>query len=190
MTIRFTRLFSGAVLLGAVLLLTATAHAQMTRDAGAPAAAPRVVSCNEFLVAQFEIRGQQIGQSECKMIETDFTFLGRKFRRMDMGITGTIDGFAPKGGRYNHYFSANPEFNIEQSGNKAPIFYGIGQYDMNKGNAVIFIYPLDKSTWNGKEFVTAHGAGVEWNDGKGSLKSGTRTWTRRIPCRTSASMKS
>jgi hypothetical protein len=130
----------------------------------------KVVSCNEFLVPKQEIRGKLIGQEECKMIETDFTFLGRKFRRMDMGITGSIDGYAPKGGRYDHYFSANPEFNIAQSGNKSPIFYGIGKYEMDKGNAVIIIYPLDKATWNGKEFVTAHGAGVEWNGGKGSLK--------------------
>jgi hypothetical protein len=130
----------------------------------------KVVSCNEFLLPKFEIRGKQLGQNDCKMIETDFTYLGRKFRRMDMGVSGTIDGYAPKEGRYNHYFSANPEYNIAQSGNKNPIFYGVGEYDMNKGNAVIFIFPLDKSTWNGKEFVTAHGAGVGWNNGKGSLK--------------------
>src|SRR5262249_14572522 len=134
-------------------------------------AAGKVVSCNEFLLPKFEIRGKQLGQKDCKMIETDFTFLGRKFRRMDMGISGTIDGFAPKEGRYNHYFSANPEYNIAQSGNTNPIFYGVGEYDMNKGNAVIFIYPLDKSAWNGKEFVTAHGAGVWWNNGKGNLKN-------------------
>ena len=86
------------------------------------AAASKVVSCNEFLLPKWEMRGKLLGQEECKMIETDFTFLGRKFRRMDMGITGTIDGYNPKVGRYNHYFSANPEFNIAQSGNKNPLF--------------------------------------------------------------------
>jgi len=158
--------------LASMAILAVSAPTLRAQDA----AAGNAVSCNEFLTPRFEIRGRQIGQEDCKMIETDFTFLGRKFRRMDMGITGTIDGFAPKVGRYNHYFSANPEFNIGQSGNKNPIFYGIGQYDMDKGNAVIVIYPLDKSTWNGKEFVTAHGAGVTFDNGKGSLK----VWNKNL----------
>ena len=140
------------------MLLAAIAPALRAQDAPSASA----VSCNEFLVPKQEIRGKLIGQDQCQMIETDFTYLGRKFRRLDMGITGTIDGYVPKEGRYDKYFSANPEFNVVQGGNKNPIHYGIGQYDMNKGNAVIFIYPLDKSTWNGKEFVTAHGAGVSF----------------------------
>ena len=65
-------------------------------------------SCNEFLVPKQTMRGKQIGQEACKVIETDFTYLGRRYRRMDMGITGTIDGYLAKEGRYSRYFGSNP----------------------------------------------------------------------------------
>ena len=122
-------------------------------------------SCNEFLVPKMEVKGKPIGQEDCKLIETDFTFQGRKFRRMDMGITGTIDGYLAKEGRYNYYFGSNPEFTYAQGGNKNRLFYGIGRYDMEKGSAVIFMYPLEASAWNGKMFVTAHGAGQSFKLG-------------------------
>ena len=133
-----------------------------------PAAGPadvRGVSCKEFLVPKVEIKGKQVGQDDCRMIETDFDIQGRKFRRMDMGISGTIDGYIVKEGRYNHYFGSNPEFTYPQAGNKNPMFYGIGRYDAEKGSALIFIYPVDRSAWNGKMFVTAHGAGVSFKVG-------------------------
>ncbi len=121
--------------------------------------ASAVRSCNEFLVPKQTIRGRQIGQEDCKLIETDFTFAGRRFRRMDMGVSGTIDGYLAQQGRYRFYFGSNPEFTYAQGGNPNPIFYGIGRYDMDKGSEIVFMYPLDASSWNGKMFVTAHGAG-------------------------------
>lgn len=126
---------------------------------------PRGASCNEFLVPKVEFKGKQIGQEDCKMLETDFDIQGRKFRRLDMGISGTIDGYIAKEGRYNHYFGSNPEFTYAQGGNKNSLFYGIGRYEADKGSAVIFIYPVERSTWNGKMFVTAHGAGVSFKAG-------------------------
>lgn len=131
-------------------------------------------SCTEFLVPKVEMRGKQIGQEDCTLIETDFTFQGRKFRRMDMGISGTIDGYLPKEGRYRFYFGSNPEFTFPQAGNTNELFYGIGKYDAEKGSAVIFIYPLDRSAWNGKMFVTAHGAGASFKTG--SLKA----WNKNL----------
>ena len=108
------------------------------------------------------------------MIETDFDFAGHKFRRLDMGISGTIDGYITKEGRYNHYFGSNPEFTYPQGGNKNPIFYGIGRYEAEKGHAVIFMYPMDRADWNGKMWVTAHGAGV-------SVKAGNlKVWDKNL----------
>lgn len=131
---------------------------------------PSVRSCNEFLVPKQTIRGKQIGQEDCKLIETDLTLAGRQFRRMDMGISGTLDGYLAKEGRYNFYFGSNPEFTYAQAGNRNPLFYGIGRYDADKGSSVTFLYPLDASTpggngWNGKMFVTAHGAGRSFKRG-------------------------
>src|ERR1035437_7367755 len=123
------------------------------------------VSCNEFLVPKVEVKGKQIGQAECRMRETDFEMGGHQFKRLDMGIGGTIDGYLTKEGRYNHYFGSNPEFTYPQGGNKNPIIYGIGRYDMQTGSAVIFMYPKEAAAWNGKMFVTAHGAGVSFKAG-------------------------
>src|SRR5262252_5169095 len=92
----------GPWLAGAILFAFA-----VTGLRAADEATGKVVSCNEFLTPKFEIRGKQLGQEQCKMTETDFTYLGKKFRRMDMGISGTVDGYAPKVGRYNHYLSSN-----------------------------------------------------------------------------------
>ena len=134
----------------------------------------KVISCNEFLVPKVEIKGKLIGQDDCRLKETDFTFLGRKFRRMDMGISGTIDGYLPKEGLYDFYIGSNPEFTHPQVGSANPLFYGISRYEADKGSAVIFIYPSDRSTWNGKMFVTAHGAGA-------SFKLGTlKAWDKNL----------
>ena len=51
------------------------------------------VSCNEFLVPRVEVKGKQVGQESCQMIESDLDFQGRKFRRLDMGISGTVAGY-------------------------------------------------------------------------------------------------
>jgi hypothetical protein len=148
-------------ILTSVLLVSSPLSAQ---EPGRPA----IRSCNEFLVPKQTIRGRQVGQEDCKLMETDFTFAGRRFRRMDMGISGTIDGYLAKEGRYNTYFGSNPEFTYAQGGNRNPLFYGTGRYDMDKGSEVVFLYPLEASTWNGKMFVTAHGAGRSF--ARGTLK--------------------
>ena len=128
----------------------------------------KAVSCEEFLVPKVEIKGRMIGQDSCQMMETDFIFEGRKFRRMDMGISGNIDGYITKQGRYSNYFLSNPEFTYFQGGNKNQPLYGIGRFEADRGSALIFMYPLDRSAWNGKEWVTVHGAGVSFKEG--SLK--------------------
>ncbi len=126
-----------------------------------------IASCNEFLIPKMQIKGKMIGQESCQMIETDFIFEGRKYHRMDMGISGTLDGYVTKQGQYGNYFLSDPEFLYEQAGITFNRFYGIGHYEAAKGSALIFIYPAAES-WNGKEFVTAHGAGESFKTG--SLK--------------------
>ena len=36
------------------------------------------VSCNEFLVPRVEVKGKQVGQESCQMIESELTFQGTK----------------------------------------------------------------------------------------------------------------
>ena len=105
------------------------------------------------------------------MIESDLTFAGRSFRGLDMGISGTIDGYITKESRYSNYFLSNPEFTYPQGGNTNKPVYGIGRYEAEKGSALIFLYPADRSAWNGKMWVTVHGAGASFKGG--SLKRWT-----------------
>ncbi|MBI4482182.1 MAG: hypothetical protein HY652_04750 [Acidobacteria bacterium] len=138
-----------------------------------------VVSCNEFMVPKTEINGKLVGQEDCRMEETEVTFQGQKFRRLDMGISGTIDGYTAKEGRYNFYFNSNPEFVFLQGGNTNPFYHGIGRYEAAKGSSMILLYPQDRSAWNGKMFVTAHGAGASF--ARGTLKAWDKNLDRSDP---------
>src|ERR1043165_8357391 len=91
----------------AIALIAAFSPATLPEAQAQNTAGPKVVSCSEFLVPKVEIKGKLIGQEDCKMMETDFTLEGRQFRRMDMGISGTIDGYVTREGRYNNYFLSN-----------------------------------------------------------------------------------
>src|SRR5262245_66183749 len=54
------------------------------------------VSCNEFAAASKQMMGKPIGVEECQVVseETVFNIKGQKFRRVEMRITGTVDGWA------------------------------------------------------------------------------------------------
>ena len=119
------------------------------------------VSCNEFLVPRVEVKGKQVGQESCQMIESELTFQERKFRRMEMGISGTVAGYTLKdeSARYANYLNQYPEIVYPQAGVDAPFYHGIGRYEAAQGTSVTLMYPLDRSAWNGKMYVTAHGAG-------------------------------
>ena len=54
------------------------------------------VSCGEFAAASKQIMGKPVGVEECRIIseETVFNIKGHKFRRVEMRITGTVDGWA------------------------------------------------------------------------------------------------
>ena len=124
-------------------------------------------SCDEFLVPKVEVNGKRVGQESCRMIETDLTFQNRKFRRMDMGVSGTLSGYTLKSDemRYWNYFTVYPEIMFPQAGVRDPYYHGIGRYDMTQGSSMTLLYPLDRSAWNGKMFVTAHGAGRSFATG-------------------------
>src|SRR5262249_40664877 len=82
-----------------------------------------MASCNEFLLQKNELPG--VSHQSCRMIETDVTYLGLPYRRVDMGITGTIDGMTAKDGPRTNYFTQSPEFVFAQTGNKAPLHHGV-----------------------------------------------------------------
>jgi len=122
-----------------------------------------VKGCDEYLVPKKkDINGKLIGQEVCRMTEIEFDWHGRKFKRLDVGVTGTLEGYALKDdkARYSNYFNVYPEFVYQQGGEEdKPVFHGIGRYSMDQGSSMTVLFPVNKADWNGKEFVTAHGAG-------------------------------
>lgn len=132
-----------------------------------------VESCDQHLVPKkMSKNGKLIGQELCRMRSVDFEFLGRKFRRVEMGVTGTVEGYTLKddSARYANYLNEYPEFVYPQAGEQdQPVFHAVGRYSMTTGHMVTVIYPLDKSQWNGKLFLHNHGAGRSF--ARGNAKS-------------------
>ena len=106
--------------------------------------------------------GKPVGVEECRIIseETVFNIKGHKFRRVEMRITGTVDGWASteKGSRAI-YFTDGPDFVFTQLGLTGLRSRGIARYESSMGHGMTIFYPEDSRHWNGKLYMTAHGAG-------------------------------
>ena len=122
-------------------------------------------SCDDFLHPQRSWKSKQVGPESCLMQETDVSFESRKLRRLDLGITGTVEGYLPKTGNRINFFTSAPDLIFPQAGNPGPIYPGIARYDRDKGSSVTLIYPLNSSDWNGKLWVTVHGGGASFKHG-------------------------
>jgi hypothetical protein len=128
-------------------------------------------SCNEFLVAKKRINGEMVGHEDCLMREvavvdntwpevTEVLGLGpnKRYRRIEIGLTGTLMGYAVKAGPRIVTFTSAPEFVFPQSGSQSQPEPGILRYDMLMGASMSLIFPEDGS-WNGKLFLTLPGMG-------------------------------
>ena len=104
--------------------------------------------CDDFLQPKRDWKNEQVGPESCFMQETGVTLEGRKLRRVDMGVTGTVEGYLPKSGSRINYLSSAPELIFPQAGNSGPIYPGIGRYDMDKGSSMTLLYPTRRSSWN------------------------------------------
>jgi hypothetical protein len=147
------------------LLFALAAVLLMNPSLGAQSNQPVSSSGKEFLVPQIEIHGQWIGQEDALIKEVTVTHRGRRYRRVDVGVSGTLSGWVVKEGpRLNHFVSA-PEFAFTQSGNNYRRFHGILRYEASKGSGLTIIYPEDRPDWNQKLFVTVHGSGGSFEGG-------------------------
>jgi len=86
-----------------------------TLAAGAAAA----TSCDGLLLPAREVRGQKVGPASCLMQEADITANGRGYKRIDIGLDGTVDGFAAKVGDYKDYFTNGPDLVFRRRGARA-----------------------------------------------------------------------
>src|SRR5262245_7047844 len=147
--------------LSVAIIAASPAGAQPRSTAPEKASAP-AVSCDEFLPARKQVGGKSVGPDECKIVseEVVLNLKGQRFRRLELRISGTVDGFAVKQGPRTEYFNDAPDFVFAQSGNNGPRFRGTGRYSGATGHGMTLFVPLEAANWNGKLYVTAHGAGA------------------------------
>jgi hypothetical protein len=121
----------------------------------------------EFMVPKKEVNGKLIGQEDVLIQEVVITDAGRRYRRLDMGVSGTIDGWTVKedSAFQRRQFGSAPEFTFTQVGNVSRRFHGTLRYEASKGMGMTLNYPEAGTGWNKKLFVTVHGTGRSFQEG-------------------------
>ena len=139
------------------------------RQGAAPKTPPRTLTgkripCDEFLVPQRAVKGKarefKVGPTSCLMVESPLTIGERSYARLDLGLDGTVDGYVsanPKGD-YRGYMTNAPDLVFPQTADAGPVVLAIAKYRKDHGAAMSVIYPADRNDWNGKMWVTVHGA--------------------------------
>lgn len=117
--------------------------------------------CAEILPSKKEVAGTSLGPDECSIVSQQkvFSIQGHIFERMELRIIGNVEGWTVKDGRRGNYFNDAPDIVFTQSQNPGTRLKGIGRYEGATGHGMSLFFPADPKHWNGKLFVTAHGAG-------------------------------
>jgi len=131
------------------------------------ASQPVTSSGKEFMVPKKEVNGKLIGQEDVLIQEVVVTDSGRRYRRLDVGVSGTVDGWTVKedSAFQRRQFQSAPEFTFTQVGNVSRRFHGTLRYEASKGMGMTLIYPETGTGWNKKLFVTVHGSGRSFQEG-------------------------
>ncbi len=111
------------------------------------------------------VNGRLIGQEDVLIQEVVVTDSGRRYRRLDVGVSGTLEGWVVKEGLGARFLDSDPEFSFTQLGRVYRRFHGILRYEASKGTAVTIIYPEGGIGWNKKLFVTVHGSSGSFLEG-------------------------
>jgi alpha/beta hydrolase family protein len=148
----------GALALGLVLLTRPAGRASLAaQGAGA--------SCNDALLAPRDVKGHKVGPASCVMQEAAITYEGRGYKRVDVGLDGSVDGFAAKVGDYKDYFTNGPDLVFPQTWGPRTVLFGVAKYERAKGAGMTIVYPADGAAWNGRIFITVHGRGRSFKEG-------------------------
>src|SRR5262249_37541349 len=132
--------------------------------AAALLAAEAATPCDDALPPPRTVHGERVGPSSCLMQEHDVTSDGRRIRRIDVGLNGTVDGYLAKVGDYKEYFTNSPDLVFPQTWGPRQILFGVATYERDRGAAMTILFP-DRTAWNHKVFVMVHGRGVSFKDG-------------------------
>ena len=146
---------------GLMLLALGACDARAQRSNQLSSEPEPVATCEVFAPSPTKIRGKSVGVEQCHIISEAvvFNIAGHRFHRVEMRISGTEDGWSVKQREpFHNNITDGPEFLFVQLGVKGDPQPAIGRYDGSKGAGVSIFYPDDPANWNGKLFVTAHGA--------------------------------
>ncbi|MBI2821525.1 MAG: hypothetical protein HYX74_04820 [Acidobacteria bacterium] len=118
-----------------------------------------VGDCKSLIAPLSRVGGKTVGPEDCKISEgTIRSAYGVLYRRLEVGVSGTIEGYTPKAGTRSEMFTDAPEFALAQRGNLGPYYHGIGHYQAAKGSGMTLFLPQSAADWNGKLFILAHGS--------------------------------
>ena len=121
-----------------------------------------IKDCGDQLPPGKTVNGKKVGPTICGISSEQIfeSAQGVRFRRLEVGISGTIEGYTPKNpsSRVGGYFSDVPEFTIAQRGDLGPYAHAIGMYLAERGSGMTLFVPESASGWNGKLYVLAHGS--------------------------------
>src|ERR1043166_9186686 len=147
-------------LCGVILLLDNTAFSQEKPKSSAKF--KDAVSCNELTAPAKQAMGKSVGVEQCQIVseETVYDIKVHRVRRVELALTGTLEGsVSTEKGSRAIYFTDGPDFVFAQSGLNGPRARGIARYEAATGHGMTIFYPEDPGQWNGKLYITAHGAG-------------------------------
>ena len=124
-----------------------------------------VTSCDRFLSPTRDVRGQRVGPASCLMQDTAVTIGGRAYRRLDIGLDGSVDGVVTRTGDYKEYLTNAPDLVFPQTADSGQRFQAVAKYQRDKGAAMTVVFPTEPGAWNGKNWVTVHGRGTSFKEG-------------------------
>ncbi len=154
------------------LTLTLLLNSPETLWGQTSASQPVTSSGREFMVPKKEVNGKLIGQEDVLIQEVVITDSDRRYRRVDVGVSGTVDGWVVKEDLPMPQLVSAPDFIYPQHGLHFSRFHGTLRYEASKGTGMTIIYPEAGTGWNKKLFVTVHGS-------SGSFLEGTlQPWNR------------
>ena len=126
-----------------------------------------VESCDKYLPELRQVGKEKVGPTSCLMQESRFEMQGKNFVRLDLGLDGTAEGYVKMTGPYHEYLTNGPDLIFQQAGTSTEKpRLAIAKYDRMRGAAVILVFPENKADWNGKMWVTAHGRGRSFKNGR------------------------
>ncbi len=121
-----------------------------------------------------EVNGKLIGQEDVLIQEVVIADSGHLYRRLDVGVSGTVEGWAIKQDLPMPQLASAPDFIYPQGGIHTQRFHGTLRYEASKGTGMTLIYSETGTAWNRKLFVTVHGSG-------GSFRQGTlKPWNKLL----------